>query len=417
MPNLSGKYNRDTVQVEEALNRIQAHVRVLETETVPLAQASGRRVAARIAAPHPYPAFRRSGMDGYAVRAADLAAASRDTPVVLEVVEHIPCGCVPERPVASGQTSRIMTGAMLPEGADTVVMFEMTETIERDGAACISVMKPLVSGTNVSGIGSEVGEAELLLEEGRVIGAGETALLAVFGITEVPVYRRPTIAILSTGSELLPADAPLEPGKIRNSNAWMLAERVRALGGIPLVLETAADELEHVRAAILEALAQADAVITSGGVSVGDYDVLADWLVSWEGTTLFTKVAMRPGSPTSAGVLYGKLIFALSGNPGACFVGFELFVRPALAAMQGTAGPALQRIRALLGEGFPKVNNYPRYVRGTLSFAEGRVYAVTHRHNQSGSLISIKDTTALIVIPAGGSGLQPGDLVDVLLLG
>ncbi|WP_159884661.1 molybdopterin molybdotransferase MoeA [Paenibacillus puerhi] len=411
------KHNRTAVPVDEAVRRIQAHIRPTDAEEVPLGEAYGRRLAQSLYAPHAFPHFRRSGMDGYAIRAADVTEASREGPVALEVTASIAAGDMPPEPLASGQAAKIMTGAMLPEGADAVIMLEMTVSTERAGRPYVLIARPIEAGVNVSPVGSEAAEGELLAGAGSLIGPGETALLAASGCSSVRVHRRPVVAILSTGSELLPPEAALSPGRIRNSNAWMLADLVRSGGGIPHLLGTAEDDLETVRRIVSDAGREADAVITSGGVSVGDYDVLAEWLSSWEGSTLFNKVAMRPGSPTSAGILEGKPIFALSGNPGACYVGFELFVRPALDRLLGSPHAGMPRMQALLGQDYGKVNAYPRFLPSRLECREGRVYVYPLAHVKSGSMRSIKDTKALLIVPAGGNGLQAGETVDVLLTG
>ncbi len=228
-----------------------------------------------------------------------------------------------------------------------MIMLEMTRESEDEGQFYIEVAKSIPAGSNISEIGSELTEGTELLQRGRKISAGETALLASFGWSRVPVFRRPKVAIIGTGSELLEIDQPLQPGKIRNSNISMLAAQVKQHGGVPLSLGIAADNKEEVSALLDQAFVQADLVITTGGVSVGDYDILADIFSQWKGTKLFDKLAMRPGSPTTAGIRDGKFLFALSGNPGACFVGFELLVRPVLLGMQAQENIFFTRMHGL----------------------------------------------------------------------
>jgi molybdopterin molybdotransferase len=226
------------------------------------------------------------------------------------------------------------------------------------------------------------------------------------------------VAILSTGSELLDVDQPLEPGKIRDSNTAMLAALVREEGAIPLVVGTVRDDTVTPSAIVEQMLSQADCAITTGGVSVGDYDIMVDVFAKWNGTMLFNKVAMRPGSPTTAGVLHDKLLFSLSGNPGACFVGFKLFVRPLLGVLQGAVPEVggLPLETAVLGEAYPKVNAYPRYLRGRRRIVQGMVTVAPLDNNQSGAMVSIQEADCLIVIPPGGNGLSAGEIVDVLSL-
>jgi molybdopterin molybdotransferase len=413
-----GRFRRRTVQVGEALERLLSHARPGDVEEVTLDEAYGRRFAGELVADYPYPHFRRSGMDGYAIVAADTAEAASNHPVLLEVIDNIPCGAVPLREVRSGCASRIMTGAMLPEGADAVIMLEMTEEHAEGERPIIAVKRRIELGANVSPVGSEIEAGRLLIERGRLLAAGEITLLATYGWAKVPVYRRPVVAILSTGSELLDVDQPLAPGKIRDSNTAMLAALVREEGALPLIIGTVRDDTIAVEAIVERMLAKADAAITTGGVSVGDYDVMVDVFAKWNGTMLFNKVAMRPGSPTTAGVLQDKLLFSLSGNPGACFVGFKLFVRPVLSVLQGAmpGEGGLPTETAVLGEDYPKLNAYPRYLRGRRRIGCGIVNVVPLDNNQSGAMVSIQDADCLIVIPPGGNGLPAGEVVDVVNL-
>ncbi|UQZ83621.1 Molybdopterin molybdenumtransferase [Paenibacillus konkukensis] len=409
------RFQRTTIQVEEAQRAILEHIRLQRTEWVDLEDSFGRRLAAPVAADHPVPHFRRSGVDGYAVRCADTAAASPERPAVLEVVECVTSGTLPLRRVGPGQAARIMTGAVVPEGADAVVMLEMTAPAEREGAVCIR--RRMADGDNITAIGQETPCGDILLMPGRIIEAGEAAILAAFGYARVPVYCKPRVAICSTGSELLAVGSPLEPGKIRNSNGYMLAAQVRAAGGEPVIMPALPDEPELVEKELLALMDRFDCVVTSGGVSVGDKDVMASVFERWEGRLLFNKVAMRPGSPTSAGVWQGKLLFALSGNPGACFVGFELFARPFLRGLLGHPSPLPKEAKASLVADYSKGSAYPRYVRGKLETTDdGKLQAKPAGADKSSIMVSIKDAECLILIPAGGRGAAAGQLVCVLLL-
>jgi molybdopterin molybdotransferase len=411
------RFRRQTIQPEDAQNRILEHIRLLDHEQVSLEEAWGRRLAEAIIAPHPFPHFRRSGMDGYAVRAVDLLEASVDKPIRLVVVESLPCGVVPHYEVGAGQASRIMTGGMVPEGADTVVMLEMTATEERDGAPYVLIGKSVPAGLNVAEIGCEIQEDDLLLPPGKVIRSGETALLASYGYAQVPVMRRPRVAILSTGSELLEVGEPLAPAKIRNSNAPMLAAMLREAGAEPVMLGKVPDDALAAQALVREGLRTCDMLLTSGGVSVGDYDVMVDVLAAPSVTLLFNKIAMRPGSPTTAAIAQDKLIVALSGNPGACFVGFHLLVAPALKVMQREEQPEPRSFQAYLGEGFPKVNAYRRYIRGRIDLQEGRVWVMPNGDDKSSLMTTIVDADCLIEIPPLKEGLEKGSLVKAWKLG
>lgn len=414
---LSARFRRQTLQPEEAQKLILEHAIPLNVEYVPLYEAWGRRLAESIIAPHPYPPFRRSGMDGYAVRTVDLQMASSINPVFLKVMESLPCGVEPRHEVGAGQATRIMTGGMVPLGADAVVMLEMTVTEERNGIPYVQISKSVAAGLNIAEIGCEIQAGETLLSPGKIIRSGETALLASYGYALVPVMQRPRVAVLSTGSELLEIEEPLVPAKIRNSNAPMMAAMLREAGAEPVMLGKVPDNADAAQALVRHGLQTCDLLLTTGGVSVGDYDVMVDVLAAPDVNLLFNKVAMRPGSPTTAAVIEGKLIVALSGNPGACFVGFHLFVAPALKAKQQEANPALQSFEAFLGAEFPKVNAYRRYIRGRTELRDGAVWVIPTGDDKSSLMTTIVDADCLIEIPPLKEGLEIGQLVKAWKLG
>nr|WP_091175520.1 gephyrin-like molybdotransferase Glp [Paenibacillus sp. 1_12] len=407
------RFQRKLVQVEDAQQAILHYVRLQETEEVALAESFGRRLAMTVTADHPVPHFRRSGVDGYALRAADSIGSGPDRPIKLTVTEWIPCGTMPSLPIGQGQAARIMTGAVVPEGADSVIMMEMTEvSTDRE----VGIRKQMAEGDNITPIGQEIEPGEVLLRPGRIIRSGEAAVLATFGFDTVRVFRKPRVAIFSTGSELLEVGLPLEPGKIRNSNSYMLAAQVKEAGGEPVIMNVLPDDPAEVERSLLEALEQVDLMITTGGVSVGDKDVLVDVFERWDGQLLFNKIAMRPGSPTSVGYWRGKLLFALSGNPGASFVGFELLVRPYLKGILGNAERLHEETKGYLQAAYSKGSAYPRYVRGTMMLQEGQVCVEPAGKDKSSIMRSIKDTDCLIYIPSGGRGADREDLVRILLL-
>jgi len=417
MSEASRRFGRTAVPVEEARRRILAHAAPTGVESVPLLAANGRVAAERVLAADPVPHFRRSGMDGYAVRSADTSGASSAAPVALRVVGEIACGAVPEAALVPGTAMRVMTGAMLPEGADAVVMLEAAaaEALS-DGTPGVLLRRPAAPGANVSDVGSDVAAGTAVAEPGRRLGPSEIALLATTGRTTVDVFRKPRVAILATGSELLPPGAPLVPGKIRNSNAYMIAAMIASAGAEPVPLQTAQDDMGAVAAALKEGLATCDLAITTGGVSVGDYDVVTDLLHEWDGMLLFNKVQMRPGSVTSAAIRGGKLLLALSGNPGACFAGFELFARPALRALQGDLRPAPRTFEARLAEAFPKTNAYPRFVRGRWWSEGGALYCAAGGDDRSSRMLPGLGADCFVVIPPGGAGAPAGTIVTIVPL-
>ncbi|GKU76079.1 molybdopterin molybdenumtransferase [Paenibacillus sp. L3-i20] len=424
-----GKFFRRAVKVDEAQQHIltAATGQTMASELVPLAECGGRRLAQQLAATSDWPPFARSGLDGYAMRAADTAQATPDAPASLRIVATVAAGGIAAATVEQGTAARIMTGAAVPRGADAVVMLEQTaEAVLAGGEEAVLIKAAARPGQNVAPRGEEFRLGSPLATPGTVIRPGHIALLGTFGYANVPVYRRPRVAVFATGSELLPVDAPLAPGRIRDSNSYMVAAMIRESGAEPLLCGTLPDKPEAVLAALARVREQCDIVITTGGVSVGDYDVMADIFRgmashSTEQTrhsyTLFNRVAMRPGSPTSGGVVDGKLVIALSGNPGACFVGFELFARPALRAMQGDACPLLRSVKATLVTSIGKGSPHVRYVRIRLQQnSDGSLLADPLAFSKSSMMASLADADGLAVIPSGSVGAEAGDLIEVLLL-
>jgi molybdopterin molybdotransferase len=410
------RFQREIVDVWDAQKRLEPWIHPLGTEKVKLTDSIGRYLGEDVVATHDFPHFRRSMMDGYAVRSIDTKGASDERPITLQVIESIPCGAVPTKNLTANTATRIMTGAMMPEGADSVVIIELTEQMQKDGQTYTVVKKETTPGENVIPIGLEMAKGTLILEKGRKINPGEAALLAAFGYDTVTVSRRPTVAIFATGSELLDVSEPLEPGKIRNSNSYMVAAQVLNAGGLPVLLEKVPDDVGLAKSMILDALEKVDLVITTGGASVGDYDILVDIFEQWDGKMLFNKVAMRPGSPTTVGIWRDKFLFALSGNPGACFVGFELFVRPVIWGMQGKPDFYLPSFSAFLAEDYKKNDSFYRIVRGKSEVKDGKIYVRSAGIDQSNVLSSIRDTDCLIVIPADRKVMNAGDMVKVLRL-
>lgn len=410
------KFDRRALQVRDAQRLAVSNAELGQEELIRLQDSDGRVLASDVIAPHPFPAFARSGMDGYAVRSADLTACDLGEQVWLEVVDQIPCGYVSSISIEQGKASRIMTGAQVPEGADAVVMLEATELRTEDGLTHVGFKRSIETGKNITPLGFELQEGDLILRRGTLIGPGEISVLATFGIHQVGVYRQPVVGIFSTGSELLDITEPLVPGKIRNSNTYMLASQIREAGGVPVIMEAIPDDIELARQKVEEALQVYDIVVTTGGVSVGDYDIMGELVTSGGLDMLFNKVTMRPGSVTTAAVKEGKLLFALSGNPGACYVGFLLFVRPAIRKMLGMEQLFLTEWTAELGADYSKVNNFTRFVRGSLGVSNGKLVVTPASLDESSVMITIKDSDCLIVIPPELRGAVKGQTVQVLVL-
>ena len=404
---------RQPIAVETAVERVAACIKTLPIIEKPLEEADGDILAESVIADHDVPPFDRSPYDGYAIRAEDTAQASRTEPVRLKVVDKIGAGDVAKKAIEPGTAIRIMTGAALPKGADAIVKLELT----REEGDAVWINRRFHSGDNLSLQGEDAKKGTPILDAGRPITPGVKAVLATFGYARVKVYKKPTVGVIATGSELLDIDEPLVPGKIRNSNAYMILSQIKKAGGIPLDLGRMADDFEQSYRAVKRGLDVADVLITTGGVSVGDFDYLPAIYKKLGAEVLFNKVAMRPGSVTTVARLGDQLLFGLSGNPSACFVGFELFAAPYIKGLQGNRLPYLTKMKAVLGHDFPKANPFTRFVRAKVTWEEGD-RAIVHPVglDKSNAVVSLAETNALMVLPGGTKGYEKGALVDILLL-
>ncbi|WP_252501801.1 gephyrin-like molybdotransferase Glp [Sporosarcina sp. Marseille-Q4943] len=404
---------RKPIPVAEAVRFVMDHATPIGTEMVSLEVAYGRVLAEPIIAKHDVPPFDRSPYDGFAIRSLDSAGAAGDNRISFSVVGEIGAGHVGEKPIGEKEAYRIMTGAQIPENADAVVMLE--QTVETDGG--FTLRKSFEAGENISYKGEDAKEGELLIEAGSLIHPGTIALLATFGYAEVKVAKRPVAGILSTGTELLDVADELVPGKIRNSNGPMIRAQLKRMGIDYKSYGMAADDLDACTSIVEKAIEETDLLITTGGVSVGDYDYLPAIYERLGAKVLFNKVAMRPGSVTTVAVLGDKFLFGLSGNPSACFTGFELFTRPAILAMMGGKAPYMPHMTAKLGEDFTKPNPFTRFIRATWKLTTDGVIAVPAGFNKSNAVSSIARGNCLIVLPSGTRGYVEGDKVDILLVG
>ncbi|GGE50690.1 molybdopterin molybdenumtransferase MoeA [Pullulanibacillus camelliae] len=408
---------RQPILVSEAVSRVMHYAKHGTKETVSITEASGRYLAEDLIAAHDVPSFDRSPYDGFALRSVDTQEASFDHPVTFEVVGAIGAGYVHEGTVEAMQAVRVMTGAALPKGCDCVVKFELTKEFKENDKDFMTIKKPFAAGENVSFQGEDTKKGTSLAKQGTYINPGIAALLATFGYREVPVAKKPLVGVIATGSELLEVDQPLEPGKIRNSNAYMMMAQIERAGGEVKYFGQLSDDFDACLNAVKGALAKVDVLITTGGVSVGDFDYLPAIYERLGATVLFNKVAMRPGSVTTVAELNGQLLFGLSGNPSACYVGFELFTRPVLQTFLYNKAPHLQNIKALLGEDFEKANPFTRFIRGTLAYdREGHCIVTPSGFNKSNAVASLAETNVLIVIPAKTKDYQRASLVDALLV-
>jgi molybdopterin molybdotransferase len=398
------------ILLEEALHQILQKFSRLGAERLPILQARGRILAEDIRCPRPIPPWDNSAMDGYAVRCEDIQGASPQNPAVLRVLGDLPAGRVFKGRGGTGEAVRIMTGAPLPEGFDTVVPVEETE---KDGDR-VKVLAALEKGKNIRFSGEDVKAGEKIMEEGDLIRPAHVGMLASLQRSMVSVYQQPRVAILSTGDELLEIDEPWEEGKIVNSNSYSLASLVAEAGAIPLQLGIAKDRSEDLRAKIRQGLV-ADVLLTSGGVSVGDYD-LVKGMLNELGQMNFWKVAMRPGQPLAFGTISGKPLFGLPGNPVSSMVSFEQFVRPAILMMSGHGNLFRPTLRAVLREDVPKKAGLVHFIRCRLIREEGKVYVTTTGEQGSGILSSMVKAHGLVVLPRDQTLARAGEEVTVILL-
>jgi molybdopterin molybdotransferase len=396
--------------VEEALERILAEITRLGRETVALPEALGRVLAQPIASAESVPPFANSAMDGYALRSADTRGASQPHPRRLRLIGTVQAGSVAERPVGPGEAMRILTGAPLPPGADTVIQQELTEA----GEGWVQLQAAVAPGNNVRHAGEDIQPGARVLDEGAVLGPSEIGVLASLGIPEIPVYRRPVVNILATGDELVEVHEPLRPGQIRNSNSYLVAAAVAQAGGVPRRLGIARDEVDELRTKLLAAQ-EGDLIITSGGVSVGDYDLVKD-ILREQGVIDFWRVNLRPGKPLAFGRLGGTPFLGLPGNPVSAAVTFELFARPTLRKMQGYKNWQRPLVTARMLEPFDDPSNRRHYVRARLELRQDGFVATTTGAQGSHILTSMLGANALLVIPENHPPLRPGDLVQALAL-
>ncbi|MCE5202770.1 MAG: molybdopterin molybdotransferase MoeA [Actinomycetia bacterium] len=401
------------ITVEEAQEIVLSRISTLEPERVDPLGALGRVLAHDVVSDIDVPPFDNSAMDGYAVRAADVAGASRETPVRLRVVEHVAAGAFPSVPVGAGEATRIMTGAPVPPGADAVVMVE--DTAEEDDGATVVVYSPVARREHLRFHGEDVRKGEVVMAAGEVVDAAGVGLLAAVGCAEPLVYRRPRVAIVATGDELVDITEKPGPGKIRNSNSYTLAAQVSEAGGEPHVLDVARDTVEHTTA-ILSRAPEFDLMVTTGGVSMGDYDVVKTVLESI-GQMDFWRVAMRPGAPQAHGTIGGTPFFGLPGNPTSTMVGFELFVRPVIRKMTGHTFLARPRHDVVLAHDVKKDPGRRYYLRARCDRQQDGTYVAALSGAQSSAMLtSMHRANCLLVLPEHESFFPAGSVVDCIRL-
>lgn len=403
--------------VAEARRRILDHFPPLAVETVSLEAARGRYLAEAVRAEENLPPFANSSMDGFAVYAADVAGATAERPVRLPVAADIPAGTAQPPALTRGQAARIMTGAPLPAGAEAVVPVEDTDQ-DRGAAAlpaAVSVHQAAAAGANIRPAGQDVRAGQEVLPAGAALRAAALGVLAALGHAQVRVRRRPRVAVLSTGDELVPVDQRPAAGQIRDVNGSALAAAVAEQGGEVVRLGIAPDRLEAVRAKLLQAAAAGvDLILSSAGVSVGAYDVVKEALAT-EGELAFWRVQMRPGKPLAFGRFQGVPFIGLPGNPVSALVGMEVFVRPALLRLAGARRLERPTVTAALAEPF-QADGRETYLRVTLAAAGAEWVAHSAGHQGSNIISSLVRAEGLLIVPAGAGLVPAGTRLPVWLL-
>ncbi len=400
------------LSVKKALEIILDAARPLSPAVLPIKQALGRVIAEDVTSEVTIPPYDNSAMDGYAVRSEDLKTASEDSPCRLHVLGTIAAGDMPQKSVSSGAAIQIMTGAAVPEGADSVIPVEKTR---RDGDS-VEVFSATKAGQHIRRAGEDIQPGQLCVSKDRVLGPMDIGVLASIGRPEAPVVPSAKVAILSTGDELLLAHEPAEEGKIRTSNNYTLSGMAVECGATPIDLGVVKDRPGALPERLKEA-ADADVFVTSGGVSMGEFDYVKKDLdeMGWE--FKFWKVAIKPGKPMIFGLWNGKPFFGLPGNPASSVVTFEVFVRPALMKMMGHTTWDRPEVEAELTTPIRTLPNRAYYTSAILTQRETQYYVASAGSQSSGVLSSLVRANCLIVTPEGTNSLEPGARVRVQLLG
>ncbi len=416
------------ITVDEALERILGQVHVLEGEECPILACLGQVLAEDVYSAINIPSLDNAAMDGYAVRAEDTRGASRESPRLLRVIDTVMAGSFSSRRVEPGTAIRIMTGAPIPGGADSVVRFEDTDDARRDRATKeppleIGILREVAVGKEVRRAGEDVAKGSLVFAAGTLIRPSEVGVLASLGKGVAKVIRRPVVAILVTGDEVASVDQQLPPGKIYDSNGYSLAALVLRYGGIPRMLGIARDNARSLEASFRRGL-EADLLITTGGVSVGDYDIVKDILAK-EGEINFWQVRMKPGKPLTSGTVRGvdregnsRAIphLGMPGNPVSVMVAFEVFARPAILKMMGRKDLSRPIIEAIIEDSIVNSDQRRVFSRAVVTERDGRYFARLTGPQGSAILTSMALANGLVIIPEDKARVEPGDTVQVIML-
>lgn len=381
-------------------------------EYVPLEEADGRICGEDIFSDENIPHFARSPLDGYAFRAEDTVSASSDIPVTLKIIEEIPAGWQPRYKVESGMAAKILTGGVIPEGADVVIRYEDTK-YDTENVTIFSSYEP---NSNIIPPGEDVGIGEEIIRKGQCIDPSTAGLLASLGKTWILSAKKPVISIINTGDELIRVQDPLQPAKIRNSSYYTLRSFLKKAGAEVIYGGIAKDSIEEIAGLYKEAIQRADMVISTGGASVGDYDLVIPALESLGAEILFWRINIKPGAALAAAWLDGKLILALSGNPTSAAVSFLLLGMPFVHRLMGKERTELKKIKVYMKNSYEKPCPHGRFLEGKLVFEDGKTCFETISKQKNGALSSLKECDVIGEVPPGTIGLYPGDTIWAYLI-
>lgn len=420
MPKPTANSQIGLISVDEALESLLKNFEPLAVVDIPVTEAYGRALARPIVSPVNLPHFANSSMDGFAVRAVDTLSTTPEKAILLQVLSDIPAGTQPNVRIKHGQAARIMTGAIIPDGADAVVPVEDTDfpyrQINLPLPKTVQINKPTSPGAYIRPQGQDVSIGTIVLDSGKVLRSQEIGFLGMLGVNTVQVSRKPLVAVFSTGDELVPVEQTLTPGKIYDANSYSLVSLVRTNGGEAISLGIVPDDEQAVRNVLDQAISLGvDLIISSAGVSVGAFDFVRS-VIEAQGELSFWRVNIRPGKPFTYGSYRQVPFFGLPGNPVSAFVGFEVFVRPALLKLSGFTNLAHPSIRAMLTEPVDS-DGRESYLRGRIWQQQDQWLAGITGHQDSGNMRSLVQANALLVIPSGVKSMPAGSRVTAWVLG
>ena len=403
------------IEMDDAIRIVMENTQTIDKIRVGLDDVLGRVLSEDVRSDIDMPPFDKALMDGYALQGADIESASSNTPVILDVIEEIPAGTVPQKRVECGQAAQIMTGAPIPDGADTVIMVEDTEP--HTDAKKVRVLDTTETGRNIARLGEDVRVNQVVLHANTVIRPPEVGILAAVGHVHVEVYRQPVVGIVATGSEVVEPHHKPKPGQIRNSNGYSMAAQVLRSGAQARYLGIVEDDIQALIQTIGEGLETCDIVALSGGVSAGEYDLVQDGMRDLGVEVLFDRIRMKPGKPLTYGVKGARQVFGLPGNPVSSVVGLELLMRPAIRKMQGMADLHLPTVRTVLSADFRQTPGRKQFVPAHSVPGKNGIWESTWvGHHGSADLFSMARANSLFIVNAEDAHVPAGTELDLILL-